>query len=150
LAFFLKIMPKFGPFRAAKFKVPTQQTEDLYIKSVNETVENYTNLLLQVSRGLDLPNRDFDTGRETRAGEYVLTDETYARLVHDLVTKNPGPLPPALRQDILHFYSDDSAPLATKKKPKSWRKLREDLEKLKRQSVESAGQENGAQDRQIE
>jgi len=150
LAFFLKIMPKFGPFRAAKFKVPTQQTEDLYIKSVNETVENYTNLLLQVSRGLDLPNRDFDTGRETRAGEYVLTDETYARLVHDLVTKNPGPLPPALRQDILHFYSDDSAPLATKKKPKSWRKLREDLEKLKRQSVESARQENGAQDRQIE
>ena len=137
-------MPKFGPFRAAKFKVPTQQTEDMYIKSVNETVDNFSRLLAQASRGeLDLPNRDFDTGRETRAGEYVLTDQTYARLVHDLVTKNPGPLPPALRQDILHFYSDDTAPIATKKKPKSWQMLREDLEKLKSQSAETPAQEHG-------
>ncbi|PYV99826.1 MAG: hypothetical protein DMG89_06400 [Acidobacteria bacterium] len=144
LAFFLKIMPKFGPFRAAKFKIPTQQTEDMYIKSVNETVDNFSRLLAQASRGeLDLPNRDFDTGRETRAGEYVLTDQTYARLVHDLVTKNPGPLPPALRQDILHFYSDDTAPIATKKKPKSWQMLREDLEKLKSQSAETPAQEHG-------
>ena len=144
LAFFLKIMPKFGPFRAAKFKIPTQQTEDMYIKSVNETVDNFSRLLAQTSRGeLDLPNRDFDTGRETRAGEYVLTDQTYARLVHDLVTKNPGPLPPALRQDILHFYSDDTAPIATKKKPKSWQMLREDLEKLKSQSAETPAQEHG-------
>src|SRR5438093_2799274 len=144
LAFFLKIMPKFGPFRAAKFKIPTQQTEDMYIKSVNETVDNFSRLLAQTSRGeLDLPNRDFDTGRETHAGEYVLTDETYARLVHDLVTKNPGPLPPALRQDILHFYSDDTAPIATKKKPKSWQMLREDLEKLKSQSAETHAQEHG-------
>jgi len=144
LAFFLKIMPKFGPFRAAKFKIPTQQTEDMYVKSVNETVDNFSRLLAQASRGeLDLPNRDFDTGRETRAGEYVLTDQTYARLVHDLVTKNPGPLPPALRQDILHFYSDDTAPIATKKKPKSWQMLREDLEKLKSQSAETPAQEHG-------
>jgi hypothetical protein len=144
LAFFLKIMPKFGPFRAAKFKIPTQQTEDMYIKSVNETVDNFSRLLAQASRGeLDLPNRDFDTGRETHAGEYVLTDQTYARLVHDLVAKNPGPLPPALRQDILHFYSDDTAPIATKKKPKSWQKLKEDLEKLKSQSAETPAQEHG-------
>jgi hypothetical protein len=137
-------MPKFGPFRAAKFKIPTQQTEDMYIKSVNETVDNFSRLLAQASRGeLDLPNRDFDTGRETHAGEYVLTDQTYARLVHDLVTKNPGPLPPALRQDILHFYSDDTAPIATKKKPKSWQKLKEDLEKLKSQSAETPAQEHG-------
>jgi hypothetical protein len=143
LAFFLKIMPKFGPFRAAKFKIPTQLTEDMYIKSVNETVDNYSNLLVQTSRGqVDLPNRDFDTGRETRAGEYVLTDETYARLVHDLVTKSSGPLPPALQQDILHLYSDENAPIATKKKPKAWQKLKRDLEKLKSQSA--AVQEHGA------
>src|SRR5439155_8536000 len=124
LAFFLKIMPKFGPFRAAKFKIPTQQTEDMYIKSVNETVDNFSRLLAQTSRGeLDLPNRDFDTGRETHAGEYVLTDQTYARLVHDLVTRDPDPLPRPLKENILHFYSDDSAPIATKKKPESWQKL---------------------------
>jgi hypothetical protein len=144
LAFFLKIMPKFGPFRAAKFKIPTQQTEDMYIKSVNETVDNFSRLLAQTSRGeLDLPNRDFDTGRETHAGEYVLTDQTYARLVHDLVTRDPDPLPRPLKENILHFYSDDSAPIATKKKPKSWQKLKEDLDKLKSQSAETPAQEHG-------
>ena len=47
LAFFLKLIPKVGPFKAVNFKIPTQQTEDMYIKSVNETVENYTQLLSQ-------------------------------------------------------------------------------------------------------
>ena len=144
LAFFLKIMPKFGPFRAAKFKIPTQQTEDMYIKSVNETVDNFTRLLAQTKRdGLDLPNRDFDTGRETHAGEYVLTDETYARLVHDLVSKTSDPLPRPLKENILHFYSDDNAPIATKKKRKSWKQLKDDLAKLKSQSVDTPVPEQG-------
>jgi hypothetical protein len=142
LAFFLKIMPKFGPFRAAKFKIPTQQTEDMYVKSVNETVDNFTSLLDQTKRGdLDLPNRDFDTGRETHAGEYVLTDETYARLVHDLVSKTSDPLPRRLKENILHFYSDDNAPIATKRKRKSWQQLKDDLAKLKSQSVDATAQE---------
>ena len=38
------MIPKVGPFKAVNFKIPTQQTEDMYIKSVNETVENYTHL----------------------------------------------------------------------------------------------------------
>ena len=38
LAFFLRLIPKVGPFRAVNFKIPTQQTEDMYIKSVNDTV----------------------------------------------------------------------------------------------------------------
>jgi hypothetical protein len=28
----LKLMPKIGPFKAVSFKIPTQQTEDIYIK----------------------------------------------------------------------------------------------------------------------
>jgi hypothetical protein len=146
LAFFLNIIPKFGPFRAVKFKIPTQQTEDMYIKSVNQTVQNYSDLLLQASRGkLDLPNRDFDTGQETRAGEYVLTDETYARLVHDLVTKGADLVPRALQQDTLHFYADENAPIATKKNSKAWKKLKEDLEQLKRQGDETDHRELGNQ-----
>ncbi len=34
LAFFLKFVPKVGPFKAVDFKIPTQKTEDLYIASV--------------------------------------------------------------------------------------------------------------------
>src|SRR5256886_8018215 len=82
LAFFLTIVPKVGPFRAVSFKIPTTQTEDMYIKSVDDTVENYSRLLqVAADNTLRFPNRDFDTGRETRAGEYTLTDKTYARPV---------------------------------------------------------------------
>ena len=70
LAFFLKIVPKVGPFKAVNFKIPTQQTEDMYIKSVNSTVENYSELLQKLKHGdLNLPNRDCDTGRDTSAGD---------------------------------------------------------------------------------
>jgi hypothetical protein len=90
LAFFLRLIPKVGPFKAVNFKIPTQQTEDMYVKSVNDTVENYSHLLSRAGSGkIELPNRDCDTGRETRAGEYALTDKTYAHLIGQLANK-PG------------------------------------------------------------
>jgi len=142
LAFFLKLIPKVGPFKAVNFKIPTKQTEDMYIKSVDATVENYALLLHQANDSkLDLPNRDCDTGRETRAGEYALTDQTYADLVDDLASKTSDPLNPALRDDLLHFYSDPNAPVATRKNAKAWQKLQDELEKLKQRAVSQAGEE---------
>jgi hypothetical protein len=142
LAFFLKLIPKVGPFKAVNFKIPTKQTEDMYIKSVDATVENYALLLHQANDSkLDLPNRDCDTGRETRAGEYALTDKTYADLVDDLASKTSDPLNPALRDDLLHFYSDPNAPVATRKDAKAWQKLQDELEKLKQRAVSQAGEE---------
>jgi hypothetical protein len=136
LAFFLKLIPKVGPFRAVNFKIPTQQTEDMYIKSVNETVENYTHLLSQVhDPKLDLPNRDCDTGRETRAGEYALTDKTYASLIDKLTGKNSDPLSPALGENILQFYSDPNAPNASRKDANAWRKLQDQLQQLKQRAA---------------
>jgi hypothetical protein len=135
LAFFLKLIPKVGPFKAVNFKIPTKQAEDMYIKSVDQTVEEYARLLRQVRSGtLELPNRDFDTGRDTRAGEYALTDKTYAHLVDDLSDKNADRMPPSLRQNVLQFYSDLNAPIATKKNAKAWQKLQEQLDKLRAQS----------------
>jgi hypothetical protein len=137
LAFFLKIMPKVGPFKAVSFKIPTQQTENMYIKSVNATVTDYTTLLQQAKGGkIDLRNLDFDTGRETRPGEYQLTDKTYATLVDKLASKTSEPIDPALRKDLLHFYSDPNAPDATRKNKKAWRKLQAQLEKLKQAAAE--------------
>ncbi len=68
LAFFLKIIPKVGPFNAVNFKIPTKQTEDMYIKSVDSTVEGYSSMLqkLKQAASLDLPNLDCDTGRQAR------------------------------------------------------------------------------------
>ncbi len=133
LAFFLKIIPKVGPFKAVDFRIPTKQTEDLYIKSVDATVESYTGLLREEAKGkLYLPNRDFDTGHDTQAGEYSLSDKTFAKLVDQLSTKKAGdPLRPEIRDNLLSYYSDPNAPIVTKKNPKEWEKLQKELEVMK-------------------
>jgi hypothetical protein len=132
LAFFLKFMPKIGPFKALDFKIPTQKTEDLYIASVDKTVENYTKLLQETAAGdLHLTNTDFDTGHETRAGEYGLTDKAYAHLLDQLATRNFDQISPELKANILAFYGDPNAPIATKKKPADWQKTEDQLTKLR-------------------
>jgi hypothetical protein len=132
LAFFLKLVPKVGPFKALDFKIPTKQTEDLYIASVDRTMENYNTLLHEASAGtVQLANTDFDTGHETQAGEYALTDSTYAHLLDQLAGRNFDQITPDLRANILQFYSDPSAPIATKKKPADWKKTEDELGKLR-------------------
>lgn len=132
LAFFLKFVPKIGPFKALDIQVPTQKTEDLYIASVDKTIENYTKLVHQAADGnLQLTNTDFDTGRDTRPGEYKLTDDTYAHLLDQLTERNFSQIAPELRTNILAFYSNPSAPIATKKKPAAWQKTQDQVQKLR-------------------
>jgi hypothetical protein len=132
LAFFLKFVPKVGPFKALDFKIPTQKTEDLYVASVDHTLDNYRNLLSEAGTGnLHLANTDFDTGRMTHAGEYVLTDKAYGRLLDQLAQHNFQQIPPELRENILVFYGDPSAPIATKNNPAAWEKTQDELQRLK-------------------
>jgi hypothetical protein len=132
LAFFFRFVPKIGPFKALDFKIPTKQTEDLYIASVDRTMEDYTKLLKEVAIGpVQLTNTDFDTGHDTRAGEYGLTDETYARLLDQLAGHDFDKVTPDLRANILAFYADPSAPIATKKKPAEWQKTESEVQKLR-------------------
>jgi len=132
LAFFLTFVPKVGPFKALDFKIPSRKTEDLYIASVNRTVDNYRGLLGELNKDkLHLANTDFDTGRLTHAGEYDMTDNTYAHLLDQLANKNFAQLTPDLRANLLAFYADPEAPLATKKKASAWAKTKDELEHLK-------------------
>jgi Zinc dependent phospholipase C len=132
LAFFLKFVPKVGPFKALDFKIPTRKTEDLYIASVNHTLDNYKNLIVEVrANKLSLANTDFDTGRMTHAGEYVLTDNAYAHLLDQLAKHNFDQVTPELRGNILAFYGDPSAPIATKRNTAAWEKTQDEIQRLK-------------------
>jgi hypothetical protein len=146
LAFFVRFMPKIGPFKALDFKIPSQKTEDLYIASVDKTVQDYTKLLHETSAGdLHLTNTDFDTGHETRAGEYELTDKAYAHLLDELAKNNFDKISPDLRANILTFYGDPNAPNAMKKKPADWEKTHEELAKLRMlpESAPAGGKADG-------
>jgi len=131
-AILLRYMPKIGPFKALAFNNPTPQTEDLYFKSINTTVDQYRILLQQVRIGsLDLANCDFDTGKQTTAAEYSLTDDSYAKLLGQLTERKFDLTSPELRDNILNFYSDLSLPLETKKDSNRWQSVLSSLEQLK-------------------
>jgi hypothetical protein len=128
----LRYMPKIGPFKALAFNNPTPQTEDMYFKSINTTVDQYRIFLEQVrTDSLELANDDFDTGKETEAAEYSLTDETYAKLLGQLAKRKFDLTSPDLRDNILNFYSDLSLPLETKKDSTRWQSVLSSLDQLK-------------------
>lgn len=128
----LRYMPKIGPFKALAFNNPTPQTEDLYFKSINTTVDQYRIYLQQVRAGsLELANCDFDTGKETKAAEYSLTDDTYAKLLGQLAARKFDLTSADLRDNILNFYSDLSLPLETKKDASRWQSVLASLDQLK-------------------
>jgi hypothetical protein len=131
-AILLRYMPKIGPFKALAFNNPTAQTEDMYFKSINTTVDRYRIFLEQVrSDSLELANVDFDSGKETEAAEYSLTDDSYAKLLGQLAERKFDLTSPDLRENILNFYSDLSLPLETKKDSAHWQSVLTALDQLK-------------------
>lgn len=136
-ALFIRIVPKIGPFKALAFKPLTPETERLFMESFNATIDRYRAMLVQVNNGnLDLQNADFDTGKPTRAGEYQLADETYAKLLEKLAKDDFKTTSPELRRDILAFYNDLNAPIYTKKDKDDWQDTLRALDKLKSRQAE--------------
>ena len=137
MAVLFKVIPKVGPFKSIDFKMPYPDTETLYLKSVNDTVDRYRACLrtLKNKDDLALVNTDFDTGKLTRSGEYSLADESYAKLLDKLSNDKFSGLSADLRKDILTFYQDPNAPNAMKKNHDRWNKAMAELEQLKATQV---------------
>ena len=146
LSTLLRYMPKIGPFKGLAFNSPTPQTEDLYIKSINTTVDQYRAFLGQVGTDtLVLPNCDFDTGQPTKAAEYSLTDQTYANLLDHLSQNKFDRTSSELRDNVMQFYSDLSVPIDTKKDPSHWQEMLTSLDQLKSMVPAPSVAGNGAQ-----
>jgi hypothetical protein len=132
LSTLLRYIPKIGPFKALAFNNPTPQTEDLYFKSINTSVDQYRTFLEEVrTDSLVLPNCDFDSGQVTKAAEYSLTDDMYAKLLAQLSDRKFDLMSPQLRTNLLDFYSDLSVPISTKKNQGDWQSVLTRLDQLK-------------------
>jgi len=124
LAAVIRIVPKVGPLKAMAFHPPTPQTEKLFLQSFDMTVDRYRELLVAERAGrLHIPDENFDLGEPSKAGAYKLADKTYAKLVEYLAERDFAGISPELRNDILSFYKDRNAPIATKQDPKQWQKV---------------------------
>jgi len=132
LSTLLRYLPKVGPFKGLAFNNPTAKAEDLYIKSINTTVDQYREFLHQARTDtLALGNVDLDSGQATKATEYSLTDEAYAKLLAQVAGRRFDLTTPELRNNILDFYSDLTVPIETKKNAGEWQNVLSELDQLK-------------------
>jgi hypothetical protein len=128
------ITPKIGPLSDLSIRGPSAETEQDYVTSVNRAVAEYSGLLSQLAQsaqdGFAVPDLDLDTGYVTKPGTYRLTDRTYATLLRRVTSGNAKP-PAGLRQNILAFYGDPAAPIETRRHPRQWQRVQQELDRLR-------------------
>lgn len=132
LAGTIVILPKIGVLSELSIKGPTQDTEQKYVESVvlsTSVLKHAIEELTSVQQ--TLPNLDLDTGAKVRPGGYRLTDQTYAALLSKITADKQWIIPAGLKDDIVAYYADPDAPISTKKNPKAWATVQQDLAILK-------------------
>ena len=113
LAILVFIVPKIGAASDLAIKIPTPETEDWYLRSVNHAVDAFhdmLNKLLQDGKAsLALANIDLDTGNRVKLEDYPLADQTYAQLLERITSKPNRPVPEYLRKNILEYYAGSAS-----------------------------------------
>jgi hypothetical protein len=134
VAFFILIVPKVGILSDLSIRGPDKDSEEKYVEGVNRATDRYLELLGQLAgkaqESFSVPDLDLDTGYASRPGTYGLMDKTYATLLDRVTTKTARP-PLGLRQNILAFYSDPNAPIETKRHPRQWARVQQELDVLR-------------------
>lgn len=130
------ILPKVGTLSDLAIRGPRVGTEEKYIYSVDDAVDEYDYLLNEIRedglKNFYLPNLDLDTGYPARPGAYALTDKTYAKLLFRITRKRvTAQVPEQLKQSVLAYFSDPSAPDTLKRRHREWRRIQADLKLLR-------------------
>lgn len=136
------ILPKIGPLSDLAIRGPKPQTEERYVESVNRTVTRYEQLLAALAAhpkmspwtAMNIDNLDLDTGMEAVPGTYRLMDNTYAKLL-DRIVYVRQPIPERIKHDLLAYYANPKAPIATKKNKRAWQKVQRELTVLESMPV---------------
>lgn len=114
LAVLVFLVPKIGGAADLAIKIPDAQTQELYLKSVNHTVDAFRETLRKAVNNADrsfvLANLDLDTGHRDKLGEYPLADQAYAELLERLTAKPESAIAADLKRQILAHY-DNAAPI---------------------------------------
>lgn len=122
LAILVFIVPKIGAASDLAIKIPSQETEEWYLSSVNRTVDRFREILhklLTDSASVKLANLDLDTGDRVRLGDYKLADKTYTQLLARLTSKPRRSVPEDLKRNVIQYYegslsiTDTSEPIFT-------------------------------------
>ena len=135
-AFVVKLVPNVGPFKRSIYKPLPPHVVQLFTVALDHSVARYREIVAAAHRPrLEIDDRNLDTGRRARAGEYDLADEADANLVSKLAKRDFRDVPPQLRADILRYYgrTGGAAATASATSPRvtaSSRKIARDLDRL--------------------
>lgn len=113
LALVIFLVPKVGGAADLAIKIPSPETQEWYLRSMNHTVDVLNETLRKLREGVSDPtslaNLDLDTGKKENVGDYSLADQTYAELLAR-ITANPGrTISRDLQQHIISYYGGLSA-----------------------------------------
>jgi hypothetical protein len=153
IAFFIRIIPKFGPLAMTAVKGPTTAAEADYLHSVvssTSMIRNRLTLLTPIANRISPPagvtvtplnsqaedtrhplvNRDLDTGQVVVPGGYSLTDITYFTLLDRLTADPKQPIPPGIKEDVLAYYNGKTDPKIPAKGTHGWVQAQDELKTL--------------------
>ena len=110
LAILIFIIPKVGGAADLAIKIPNPQTDDLYFRSVNHTLDTFRKTLqdaLAEKNGMmELANIDLDTGIRAKSGDYALADQAYGELLERITSRPEASVSEDLRRHILEYYAN--------------------------------------------
>jgi len=109
LAILVFIIPKIGAASDLAIKIPKPETEEWYLRSVNQTVDVFREMLnklaVDAKTPLALANIDLDTGDRVKLGDYRLADNTYARLLARITSRPDRVIPEDLKRNLLEYFA---------------------------------------------
>jgi hypothetical protein len=131
LSLVIRVLPKVGPLKDLKIKIPGPDGEQLFVKSFDTTVVHFSYSLKKVKTGkYEFPNVDYDTGNDTWPGEYDLADKSYTALLLKLQESNFKDVDKALKDNVVNFYSRCNERMAAMAGLGGWDKATKALNQL--------------------
>ena len=105
LSFLIRVLPKIGPLRPLKFKVPTPEAEKLFQNSFDTVLSHYTANVGLLKHNFAHPqDLNFDTGKPTADCKYSLADQTYCDWLLILKAHNFKNVTPTIKNVIVTYF----------------------------------------------
>ena len=132
LAGVIKILPKIGPLKDLKIKVPAPEAEQIFIQSFDSVQLHYTIALNTLpAQKVCFKDIDYDTGKDTSPGEYTLADKAYIELLLKLKDDKFTHTDVNLKQNLIEYYGSCNEKIAALAGSDNWEKLSAALDTFK-------------------
>ncbi|NEU08517.1 zinc dependent phospholipase C family protein [Flavihumibacter sp. R14] len=134
IARLIPVLPKIGPLAKLKFKTPTPEAEQLFIRSFDTTLVKYDQAIASLHKGneIHLQNKTLDTGHQTVWGEYPIADENYETFLLMHSEKKFENVNQDVKTNLILFFKSSNPPKNSESR-KNWIAISRALSMLNQQ-----------------